>query len=897
VTLRPGSGSRPPRVAAALMRLLLPDQAYDAIAGDVDEDWNTSQAPSTVRYWRLAGASIAAYWWYSKRSRHAWPEAGRADSTPKGDSAMRSLMQDFRYGMRLMRRAPGFTVAAIVTLALGIGANTAIFSLVNVLNLKPLPYRNPDRVAFVLGWNTEQQSLGFNLSFADFADLKRQTRSLEDVSAYAYWSANFTGGNVPERVQAYHVTANTFSLLDVPALIGRTLTARDGVPGAPAVVVISHGLWERRFGSDRHVIGRQVQIDGRPYFVVGVMPQSFEYPIFNFKGDLWAPMQVDANAPIVDRNASGSVVVVARLRDGVAYANAQAEIDTIMRRLEADHPQTNRGTGARLIELGKLDDEQAGPAVWIMLATVGAVLLLACANVANLLLARGVARQRELAVRAALGAARMRVMRQLLIESLLLAFAGAIVGAAIAAVLLRMLRRAMPEMIVTTLPNLDALGLDGTTLAFTIALCVVTTLLFGVVPAWRASHATVTESLHGSTGVGGSGTRRLPIGLVILEVTLSTMLLVTAGLLVQSYQRQQHLSPGFNPHGVLTMTIALPEYRYGEPAAQRRFFEQAAERIARLPGVQSAGFVNVLPFSTYNRGGRFVVEGRPAPEPGREPSADFRIATPDYLRTMQIRIVRGRPLTAGDRADSRRVAMVNEQLAREIFSGEDPTIHHLRFGAITGPVVAIVGVVADVQHEQLTGRPRAEIYLPQAQEPVDMMMLAARVRGDAEQLSTAIRAQIAAIDPDQPVFHVKTLDDLVGESLIAATASAAMMSLFSVLAVILATVGIYGVLAYAVGQQTREIGVRVALGARPGDVARLVLRSGLAPVVIGTLLGMAGALGASRLIGNVLYGVTPLDPPTYLASGVVLVVVGALACAAPAWRASRVEPMQALRVD
>ena len=527
------------------------------------------------------------------------------------------------------------------------------------------------------------------------------------------------------------------------------------------------------------------------------------------------------------------------------------------------------------------------------------MLLLACANVANLLLARGVARQRELAVRAALGAGRARVIRQLLVESLLLALGGAMLGAAIAVGALRILHSAMPEMIVTTLPNLDALGLDAATLGFTIALCFATTLLFGVVPAWRAARTMVTDSLRSSSGLGGAiGTRRLRTALVVLEVALSTVLLVTAALLVQSYQRQQRLDPGFNPQSVLTMTIALPDYRYAEPDAQRRFFAEAAERVARVPGVRSAGFVNVLPFSTYNRGVNFVVEGRPAPEPGREPHADLRIVTPDYLRAMQIRVVRGRALDASDRQDTRMVALVNEKLARQLFPGDDPTLHHVRIGSGTSATsFAIVGVVADVQHEQLTGKPSAEIYFSQAQWPVDMMMLAARVQGDADQLTREIRAQIAAIDPGQPVFHVKTLQRLVDDSLILPTTSAAMMSLFSVLAVILAAVGIYGVVAYAVGQQTREIGVRVALGARPGDVARLVLRSGLAPVVIGILLGIAGALGASRLIGNVLYGVTPADPPTYFASGIVLVAVGVLACAAPAWRASRVEPMQALRID
>ncbi len=892
--------SRPPLLAASLLRLLLPSDPHEAIAGDLDEEWIEAAHPSRARYCRLACASVWIYWWH--RLGHLRGRADFAGQQPvvRGEYPMRHLLQDFRHGVRLMRRSPGFTLAAVGTLALGIGANTAIFSMVNVMALKPLPYREPDRVAFVLGWNTERQSMRFNLSLADYADLRQQTQTLEDLAAYSYWSAIFTGGDAPERVQAYRVTANTFTLLGVPAAIGRTFTRTEGLPGGPKTIVISHGLWQRRFGGSGSIVGRLVQVDGQPYTVIGVMPRGFEFPVFNFKGDLWAPLEFDPAAPTPDRATADGAVVVARLRERADYAKAQAELDTIMRRLGADHPETNRTLGARLVEIGRLDEQFAGPAIWISMATVGVVLLLACANVANLLLARGVARQRELGIRAALGATRLRVAQQLLVESLLIGVAGAIAGAAIAFAALRVLRRSLPELIEATQPNLDALGLDATTLAFTAGLCLATTLIFGMIPAWRAARLDVHDTLKGSAGLGGGkATRRLQSALVVFEVTLATMLLVTAGLLVKSYQRQLRLDPGFNPRGVLTMTVTLPAYRYGDANTQRRFFEQATDRISRLPGIRSAAFVNVLPLSTYDDGTRFVVEGQPAPEAGSEPTAAFRVATPSYFQTMEIPIVRGRALDSRDRADGRPVAVVNQALARQIFAGQDPIGQRLRIGTdhFTGPAATIVGVVGDVHHEQLTERPNAELYVPQAQAPVPMMMLAARTGGDPQALTSAVRAEIRALDPSQPVYHVKTLDQLVADSLTVQTSSAAMMALFSALTLMLAAVGIYGVISHAVSQQTREFGVRLALGARPRDLLALVVRKGLALVMGGILVGTTAAIGVSRLISGVLYGVTPLDPPTYAGVVAILVIVGAVASWVPAWRASRIEPMQALRVD
>jgi putative ABC transport system permease protein len=883
--------TRPPRVAALLLRALLPPDPFEAIAGDLDEAWSSGSL-SRVAYWRLAVASIAAY--YREQVRPAPLVVVFDNPAPQGDGSMRSLIQDLGYGMRVLRRAPGFTAAAIATLALGIGANTAIFSMVNIQTLKPLSYRQPERVAFLLAWNAERQERRFNMSYADFVELRRSARSLEDLAAYSYWSANLTGGDMPERIQAYRVTINTFTMLGVAPMLGRGPLPEEGRTGGPEVVVISHGLWQRRFGGDRSVVGRVVQLDGRPHTIVGVMPPAFEYPIFNFKGDLWAPLQAEQTAMLADRGSSNATIV-ARLREGIPYAKAQADVDTIMHRLEAEHPDTNRSLGARLVEMGKVDDELAGPAMLIVVVTVAIVLLLACANVANLLLARGVSRQRELAVRAALGATRGRIARQLLVESLLLGLGGGVAGAALAFVALDALRGALPEILLTTQPNIDQLGVDGLTLVFTLALSIATSVVFGLVPALKTSRPRLQDGLKESAGVGGSaGTRRLRATLVVAEVALSTVLLVGAGLLVRSYQNLQQLTPGFDAGGVLTMTVTLPDYRYESADARRHFFAQAVERIERLPGVRSAAFVNTLPFSTYNRGGSFLIDGQPAPQPGREPVADHRVITTAYFRTLAIPVIAGRAFDESDRAEGAPVAIVNRTLVRTYFDGRDPIGSRLRIGTLSErPWLTIVGVVGDVHHEQLSTTPAPEIYRPYSQAPAAMMMLAARVDGDPNALVAATRAQIQAIDPAQPVYHVKTLARLVADSMMPQTSAAAMVTLFSAVALLLAAVGIYGVLSYAVSQQTREFGVRMALGAQPGDVLRLVAGRGLA--LGGIALGVAAAFGVTRLMADALYGVGASDPPTFAGAIAILTLVGCAACAVPAWRATRVEPVVALR--
>ncbi len=810
---------------------------------------------------------------------------------------MHSVLQDVRYGGRMMVRNPGFTLAAILTLALGIGANSAIFSLVNVLSLKPLSYRDASRVAFLLGTDTESGATRFSLGLADYLDVRRQAESFAQVAAYTYLSANITGGDIHDRVQAYRVTGNTFELLGVSAGLGRTFGPAEARPGHERVAVISDGLWRRRFGADVTIIGRDISLNGVTHQVIGVMPARFEYPVFNFKGDLWIPWTVDVPATDADRSAGGSATVVARLRTGVSQAEADAELRTIMQRLAVEHPASNGTLGARVVEMGRLDDEQAGPAMAIVIVTVSIVLLLACANVANLLLARGVSRARELAVRAAVGASRMRIARQLLVEALMLAIAGAGAGVLLAKLGLDAIRRMLPDALLTTMPNIGELGIDGPTLMFTLGLAVTTSLVFGLVPALRAARPGLQHGLKEGVAGGGIATRRLRTALVVAEVALATVLLVSAGLLSRSYAGLRSASPGFSADRVLTMAMTLPEDRYPTAERRRLFFEEAADRIGQTPGVRSAAFVNVLPFSTYDRGSRFIIDGAPQPAAGKEPGASMRVASPGYFTTMDIPLLAGRPLEATDRNDTAPVAVVNRAFVRVYFGGQHAVGRRLRLAGARQdhPWITIVGVVGDVHHRQLTQVPVPELYLPLAQGAPPMMMLAVRAGGKPEELVNAVRGRILEVDPQQPVFHVKPMAQLVGDAMVTQTTSAGLMAVFSAVALVLAIVGVYGVVSFGVTQQMPEFGLRLALGATPASLVRRVLRGGALMVGAGIILGSAGAVAASGALGSLLYGVKPIDPLTYALAITALALLALAATLIPAWRASSAEPISALR--
>jgi predicted permease len=884
---------RAPRLARALLRTLAPSAFKDEVAGDLDEIWARGDT-GRRRYWRLLAGSLVALWIH--HARQGDPAASPA-SHPRGDGPMSTLIQDLGYGLRQMRRAPGFTLAAVLTLALGIGVNAATFSIVNVLSLKPLPYADPERVAFVMAWDAQRRDLRMNLPLADVADIAAEARSFTQVAAYEYWSANLTGQDAPERAQAYRVTGETFPLLGVNPVVGRWIDAADAAPEAPNAVVLSHGLWQRRFGGRASVVGQTVVIDGLGHTVVGVMPRRFEFPVFNFKGDLWAPLKSDRTAatPLT------SVVAIGRLKPGVAYSEAQAELDTILRRIEAASPDRHRGLGGRVIEMRALSREIVLPITIVLVAAVSFVLLLACANVANLILSRAVTREREMAIRAALGAGRGRLVRQLLTESLLLAGAGTGLALVFAHGALRALRASLPELLLVTQPNILELGVDGPTLACSAALAVVCAVLCGLAPAFRTARADLPLSLkQGMQSTGGPGPQRLRAVLMVGEVALALVLLVAAGLLVRTFDRLQQVDLGFRPDRVLTLTVSLPDYRYGDAAARRRFFERAAEAAARVPGIASAGFVNVLPFSTYNRGTRYLVEGAPMPDSGREPHTDFRVVTPDYLRTLEVPLRRGRGFDDRDREDGMPVAIVNGELARQAFGAEEPLGRRLRLGSVDSPSrwLTIVGVVGDVRHTAVADGAEPEVYVPLAQEDVSMMMLAARATtGDPAALTPAVRSALATVDPTQPVYHVKTLPRLVEDALLANASAMSTMTVFAGLALLLASVGIYGVVSYAVGQQMREFGIRRALGATPADVLRLVLRRGATLVGAGIAIGLVGAFGLTRMMQALLFGVTPSDLPTYAAVAALLLAVGGLACYLPARRAMRADPVAALRAE
>jgi len=821
---------------------------------------------------------------------------------------VQSLLQDVRYGARLIWRNPVFSLTAIVTLALGIGANSAIFSAVNALTRKPLAYHDPSRVTFVLAWDLDENEMRFNLHHLEYLDLQRDATSFQELAGYTYLSANLTGGDIPDRVQAYRVTPNTFTMLGVSALVGRAFDASEVAGGRTDIAVISHALWQRRFGGDAGVIGRQIVVNDEPKEIVAVMPPRFEFPVFNFKGDLWVPSQL-RGWERGQRAQFGLLTVVGRLRDGVTYAQAQSEVDLLMRGYAKRYSDTDRGMGARVIEMGRLGDMTAGPAAIILLVTVATVLLLACANVANLLLARGAARQRELAVRAAIGASRLRIGRQMIVEGALLALGGGMFGVAIAYVMLAALRAALPDLVLTTVPNVHEIGVDAATLGYTLAVSLLTSVIVGVLPAWRASRDRF-DALKESASAGGSrNARRLRSVLVVAEVALATMLLVAAGLLARSYTGLHQVNPGFDPDGVMTMAMTLPESRYREIETRDRFYEQVLARTMALPGVASAGFVNTLPFSTYDDGTTITFDGAPAPPSGRDPVVSFRVVSDRYFETMRIPAIGGRMFDRRDTRNGALVAIVNQVFAHRHFADRSAIGQRIydesvwsRFApkslaADYTPWLTIVGIVGDVRHSNLWDTVRPEVYLPMSQAAPAIMMLAARTSARPEDLTAPIRDAIRAIDPTQPVYHVKTMDTLVAESMELQRVSAAMVTLFSAVALMLAAIGIYGVVSYGVIQQTREFGVRMALGATPRDVLRQVLRSGGTLVAVGVVIGIAGAVGVSGLLRGALFGVSPMDPLTYAGVAVVLGVAGVIACMVPAWRASGTNPLNALRAE
>ncbi|HKV35469.1 MAG TPA: ABC transporter permease [Pyrinomonadaceae bacterium] len=796
------------------------------------------------------------------------------------------LIHDLRYAFRMMFKHRLFTCVAVLALGLGIGANTAIFSVINAVVLRPLPYGNPEQLVTVLHDKTVP------VAPANYFDLAAQSQSFSGIAAAQWWEPNLTGHEQPEHLRGLQLTAQMFQVLGVSPLLGRTFNADEDQPGRERVVVLSHRLWQRRFGGDAGVVGQQVTFDGESYTIIGVMPAEFQFaPFWATKAELWSPLNLTERAN--DRGGQ-SLRVFARLRPGVTRAMAQAEVATIFRRLEQEHPETNKGLPIAVEPLHEQVVGKTRPALLILFGAVSFVLLIACANVANLMMARAASRQKEIALRTALGANSARIARQLLTESIVIALIGGAFGLLLSIAGMRALLALGPG----SLPRLQTIALDLPTLAVTFGLSVITGLLFGLAPVLQTRkwnwYESLKESTRGSSaGRGRVNARRL---LVITEVALALMLLVGGGLMVRSFARLRAVDPGFNPDQLLTMTISLAGSAENTGPKRVAFFNELLQRVDSLPGVQSASAINHLPLGGDVWTVPFLVEGRPAPAPGEKQSGVYRVIRPDYFRTMGATLLKGRDFTAHDNDTSPQVVIVNESFAKRHWPNEDPLGKRIRVSQDDYVPREIVGVVKALKQDQWTAEPNLEMYLPYLQAPAPRALtLVVRSSGDPLALVGAIENQVWSIDKNLPVAEIRTMQEVIAGSIEQHRFNLFLLGLFAFVALVLALVGIYGVMSEAVNARTHEIGIRMALGARAADVLRMVVGQGMALAVIGIVIGLFGAFWLTRFMSTLLYEVSPTDSVTFLLIPLVVALVVLCACLVPARRATKVDPLIALR--
>lgn len=802
---------------------------------------------------------------------------------------MDTLFQDLRYALRTLRRTPGFTLAAVACLALGIGANTAIFSVINGVLLRPLPLKDPSSLVMVWETNPGHGNDRNVVSPANYLDWRAQNSTFADIGSYIDWRGNLTGITEPLEVAVSIATSTFFSVLGVRPELGRVYTSEEDVTNGPAVVVLSHRLWERQFGARRDVIGSQLSLNGRSSTIIGVMPPDFG--IEGSKAELWTPMGLD---PAIDyRTRTGRYLTsVARLKPNVTVQRAQTDMDAIARRLQGAHPAFNTGWGANVVPMYEQVVGGVRRALFVLGGVVGFVLLIACANVANLLLARSTGRVREIAVRSALGAGRGRMVRQLLTESVLLATLGGAVGIVFAYWGLQAVKLLAPEGV----PRIAAISVDGWTLVFTLVVALVTGLLFGLVPALHAGRGNLQtvlrEGSRGSTTTGGA--RGI---LVATQVALSLVLLVGAALMMRSFSKLQSVDPGFDPVNVLTGRVQLAGERFRASSASTAFFEQLIDRVGKLPGVESASAINWLPFAGQGSATSYWIEGRPVPPPTSEFVADVRAVDSRYFKTMRIRVRRGDPFEARANTESPKQIVVNEAFVRVHFPASNPIGEHVLMPWGDTLRGEIVGVVADTKHTGLDSAARPMIYWAMKQFPTNFMTLAVRTSGDPMRLAPAVAREIRALDANQPFADPKPLDAYLSQSVAQRRFSMTLLAVFSGVALVLAALGIYGVLAYTVAQRTREIGVRMALGAGHATVATMVVREALGVVAVGLAIGIGGALALTRVLASLLFDISPTDPLTFTVVTVALGAVALVASYLPARRAARVDPIVALRSD
>jgi len=808
---------------------------------------------------------------------------------------LEQLLEDVRFGLRMLRKSPGFTAVAALTLALGIGANTYIFSVVDALVFRPMEFADPGRLVAL--WE-RPPSAGVDrneLAPANFLDWKAQNHVFDHIAAQSWWDANLGGVEHPEHLHGFLVTPDYFAALEAQPMLGRGFVPEEGTPGKDRVAVLSYGLWRDHFAGDPSIVGKPVLLNGVNYTVAGVMDANFNYPS---GAQVWGAL---AFTPELQTNRGSHYLRgVAHLAAGVRPEQAQAEMSAIASRLAQHYPQTNTGRDVHLMPLTESEVGQARAPLMIMLAAVGLVLLIACANISNLLLARAGSRQRETAIRVALGATRLRLIRQSLVESMLLGLLGGALGILLAFLFLDAQVFRIPPEFARMIPGWGKIAINAPVLLFTSCVSLGTGLIFGLLPALGASRPNVNDTLKDGAPSAGIGRSRglLRNVLIVAEVGLSLALLATAGLMMKSFARLEHVSPGFNPDRVLTMFVALPDAKYTSDQQTASFYEQLLERVQNLPGVQSVAAANMIPLGGMNTTSSIRTEGRPEPKPGEEPDANFRSVSNSYFRTMQIPILGGREFTSQDSAQGQPVVAVNEAFAARFWPGEDPIGKRMRFG---GPLQeqpwrTVVAVVGNIRNQLDVPAP-AEMYFPLRQQTRTTMALVVRTAADPRSLAESVRAQVAALDRDLPVFEIMTMDDWRSVSVIAQKIGGTLMAAFAGFALVLAAMGLFGVIAYAVSERTHEIGIRMALGAGRGEVFRLVVGQGMMLALIGLLLGLPLALGMGRAVAGLLYGVAPNDLATFAGVASILAGVALAACYIPARRAMRVDPMVTLRYE
>ncbi len=810
---------------------------------------------------------------------------------------MSALVQDLRYGLRILLKRPGFTIIALVTLALGIGANTAVFSVVNAVLLRPLPFPQSERLVYVWESLRSDPSVTDSMSPYDFTELHEHNQSFDAYFAYRNTSNALTGEGMPESLNVVEASADFGRTMGIPAALGRIFTADEDQPGRNRVAVISDGLWKRRFGASAQVIGQSIQLNGEPCTVIGVMPASFNFP--SPEVELWKPMAID-----LSKYTRGSAFLqsVARLKDGVTVEQAQADVQAIAARLEQQYPNSNRDVSFKPVLLRTQLVGEIEKPLMILFGAVVLVLLIACVNVANLVLGRATARWKEIALRSALGASRWSLVRMLLTESVLLAVMGGAAGLLLAAYGIDALTKINPDAI----PSRHQVTMDGFVIVFTFAMSLVTGVLFGLVPAWQATGTNLNRALReDSRSATGTGRLRLiRSGLVVAEVGLSLVLLAGAGLLLQSFWKLLHVNPGFRPENVATCQVTLPRVKYPEFQQRTDFYRRVLDDLRALPGVESAAAVTAVPFGGSRGQSSFSIDAHPTPPDSNGPIADRHQASPGYFQTVGIPLIKGRDFSDADDPAHPGVVIINETAARQFWPDQDPIGQRITIGLpdeikLYGKLVSreIIGVVGNVKHERLNEPFQPEIYLPVWQLPAEGMALVVRGQARAESLINGMRDAVQSVDKDQPIRRARLLDSTIARSVAPQRFVTMLLMLFAGIALLLAGVGIYGVMSHTVAQRTHEIGIRMALGASSSDVLRLVVGQGMLLAVSGLGVGLVAALALTRLMKSLLFNISASDPITFAAIAVLLGIVALAACYLPARRAARVDPMVALRYE